>query len=254
MDDKPEAPRAAAIRQARALLRGARSATLATQQDGQPFASLVTPAMAPDLSVLLWLSALSEHTRQLSREPRCALMVQGMATDANPQTAPRVTVTGLAERVSGDETAALKARWLALHPYAALYAGFADFALWRIRPQAALLVGGFAAATRLRGGELRPALQAVAAIAAAEAEICAQINEDHAEAVESIAVHLHGEAAGPWRVVAVDVDGCDLALGQRVRRHDFAEPVSDPAGLHAALAAAARLGRAKGKEGGGENA
>lgn len=251
MNDKPEAARAAAIRQARALLRGARGATLATQQEGQPFASLVTPAMAPDLSVLLWLSGLSEHTRQLSREPRCALMVQGRAEGANPQTAPRATVTGLAERVSGDETAALKARWLALHPYAALYAGFADFALWRIRPQAALLVGGFAAATRLRGSELRPSPAAVAAIAAAEAGICAHMNEDHAEAIEIIAVHLCGGEAGPWRMVAADVDGCDLALGERVCRHDFPEPVADLAGMRAALVEAARRGRvAQGQQAG----
>lgn len=243
MNDKPEAARAA-IRQARALLRGARSGVLATQREGQPFAGLVTPAMAPDLSILLWLSDLSEHTRQLRDEPRCALMVQGPPADANPQTAPRTTVTGLAERVSGDETAALKARWLALHPYAALYAGFADFALWRIRPQAALLVGGFAAATRLRGEALRPEPRAVAAIAAAEAEICAHMNEDHAEAVEIMAVHLCGQGPGPWRMVAADVDGCDLALGHATCRHDFPEPVSDFAGMRAALVAAARAGRA----------
>jgi putative heme iron utilization protein len=131
--------------EARRIIRAASAATLATQQDGQPFASLVTPATAPDLSVLLWLSTLSEHTRQLQREPRCALLFTGAAETANPQTAPRATVTGLAEQV---EDAALKARWLTRHPYAALYADFADFALWRVTLQGALLVGGFARATR----------------------------------------------------------------------------------------------------------
>ncbi len=72
--------------EARRLIRGAISATLATQSGGQPFASLVTPAPAPDLSPLLWLSALSEHTRQLRAEPRCALLFQGEAADRrNPQ-------------------------------------------------------------------------------------------------------------------------------------------------------------------------
>ena len=42
----------------RKLLRAARSATLATAVDGQPFATLVIPATAPDLSVLLLLSVL----------------------------------------------------------------------------------------------------------------------------------------------------------------------------------------------------
>jgi len=213
------------LRQARALLRGARSATLATQQEGQPFASLVTPAAAPDLSLLLWLSSLSEHTRQLSRSPRCALLVQGSAPEENPQTAPRVTVTGVAERVEGDQKAALKARWLALHPYAALYAGFADFDLWRVQPVAALLVGGFAAATRLRAEELLPEPEAVAAIAAAEAGICTHMNADHADAIEIIASKLLGQATAGWRMVAVDVDGCDFVAGERRCRLDFPQPV-----------------------------
>jgi len=231
-------------RQARALLRAARGGTLATQSGGQPFASLVTPAMAPDLAPLLWLSALSEHTRQLAREPRCALLVQGSAPEANPQTAPRVTVTGLAERVEGDQKAALKARWLSLHPYAALYAGFGDFALWRIRPEAALLVGGFAAATRLRAAEFLPDAAAVAAVAVAEPGILAHMNADHMEAIENIAVRLLGQPPGAWRMVAVDVDGCDFTLGEEGRcRLHFAAPVADARGVRDALVAAARQAR-----------
>ena len=132
---------------ARKLLRAARVGTLASSMQGQPFASLVTPATTPDLCALLLLSDLSEHTRHLRADPRCSLLVCGVATGENPQTAPRVTVTGLAETVVD---AGLKARYLAVHPYAAMYAGFGDFALWRIRPVNGLYVGGFARAARLR--------------------------------------------------------------------------------------------------------
>lgn len=223
--------------QARQIIRAARAATLATQADGQPFAALVTPATAPDLAILLWLSTLSEHTRQLSREPRCALLFTGEAESANPQTAPRVTVTGLADRI---EDAALKARWLARHPYAALYADFADFALWRVRPQAALLVGGFARATRLRADALAPGHEAVAA---AEADIIAHVNGDHAEAILAIAGRLGG-APGPWRLAAVDPEGCDLALGDSVLRLPFAAPARTPDAVRIELVRAARAARA----------
>ena len=139
---------------ARALMRAAASATLATSgEGGQPFASLVTPAIAADGAVLLWLSTLSEHTRQLAREPRCALLFLGEPDGPNPQTTPRVTVTGLAERI---EDPALKATWLARHPYAELYADFADFGLWRIMPLGGQMVLGFARAHRLRAADLRP--------------------------------------------------------------------------------------------------
>lgn len=217
--------------QARRLLRGARVATLGTQTGGQPFTALVTPATAPDLSVLMFLSSLSEHTRHLLAEPRCALMVvgapegaaEGAAEGPNPQTAPRLTVTGVAERI---EDAGLKARWLAVHPYAALYADFGDFALWRLRPVAGLFVGGFARATRLRQGELLPDGDAVARLAGSEAEIVAHCNADHGEAMAELA-----GAPGAWRMVAADVDGCDLALGEAVRRVPWSAPVADAHGV-----------------------
>jgi len=230
--------------EARRLIRGSAAATLATGAGGAPFAALVTPATAPDLSALMLLSSLSEHTRQLQAEPRCALLFLGAAEGPNPQTAPRVTLTGLAEKVPEPEVPALKARWLARHPYAALYADFGDFALWRVRPGGALLVGGFARASRLRLADLLPDPAATAAIAAAEAEIIAHVNADHADAVAAIAEGLHGAPPGPWMLAAVDTDGCDLALGEAVLRHHWPAPVAEADGVRAALIRAARDGRA----------
>ena len=213
--------------EARLLLRAARSATLATSTAGQPFAALVTPAPAPDLSVLLLLSGLSEHTRHLRADPRCALLVMGEPADANPQTAPRLTLTGVAEPAPD---AALKARWVARHPYAGFYAGFADFTLWRLRIGGAQFVGGFARAHRLPLADLLPDPAAVAAITAAEPAILAHCNADHADALDRIA----GDGIG-WRMAAADVDGCDLARGEAVRRIPWSAPVADAGGIRAEL-------------------
>jgi hypothetical protein len=239
----PEAVASAAI-EARRLLRAAASGTLATAAEGgQPFAALVTPATEPGLSPLLWLSRLSEHTRHLSADPRCALLVQGRADGPNPQTAPRLSVTGLAEQVPEEEVPALKARWLARHPYAALYAEFGDFALWRIRIGAALFVGGFAAAQRLRAAELLPDPAAVAAVAAAEAGAIAHMNADHADSCANIARAFCGGAEGDWRLTAIDVDGCDLSDGNATSRFCFSAPISDADELHRVLVQAARQAR-----------
>jgi heme iron utilization protein len=224
--------------EARKLLRAARSGTLATVADGgQPFASLVTHACAPDLSVLLLLSNLSEHTRHLRAEPRCSILLCGQAEGANPQTAPRLTVTGIA-KVADD--AALKARFLAVHPYAALYANFGDFHLWQVRPMGALFVGGFAQAVRLRQAELAPDSAAVAAIAAAEAGIIGHCNSDHLDALAAIA----GDA-GDWCMAAVDVDGTDLVAGERVLRVPWSVSVADSGGVRTELVRMAREARAQ---------
>ncbi|UPY36945.1 DUF2470 domain-containing protein [Sediminicoccus sp. KRV36] len=227
--------------EARRIIRAATAATLATQQEGQPFASLVTPGCTPGLAPLLWLSSLSEHTRHLQREPRCALLFTAPAETLNPQTAPRVTLTGIAEQITD---AALKARWLARHPYAALYADFGDFALWRVTPMGALMVGGFARATRLKMAQLLPEPEAVAAIAEAEAGIIEHVNTDHADAVAVIATALLGGAPGAWLLTAVDVDGLELSCGETVLRLGFAAPARDADSVRAELIRTARRARA----------
>jgi heme oxygenase (biliverdin-IX-beta and delta-forming) len=226
----------AAAWEARRLLRSARVGTLASTADGQPFASLVTPACAADLTLLLLLSDLSEHTRHLRAEARCSVLVAGAPEGANPQTAPRVTVTGLA---APSRDPGLKARYLALHPYAALYADFADFSLWTIRPLGGLYVGGFARAARLRAADLAPEAGAVAAIEAAADGIMTHCNTDHPDALAAIA-----RAPGAWRMVAVDTDGCDLAAGELVVRIPWSAPVADPGGVRAELVRLAREARA----------
>ena len=238
-------------REARLLLRAARAGTLATQVDGQPFASLVTPATAPDGSVLMLLSGLSEHTRHLKADPRCAVMVVGEPGGPNAQTAPRATLTGQA---APEPDPLMKARWIALHPYAAFYADLPDFVLWRMRPQAGQFIGGFARAFRLRRDDLAPDAAAVAAVAEAEAEVIAHCNADHPDALAAIAHghgHGHGEGGEDWRMAACDADGFDLARAETVRRIAWDEPVDGPGAIRRALIRLARDARQRGPGGAG---
>ena len=219
----PRPSRESVVWQARTLLRAARAATLATQEGGQPYAALVTPAPAPDLSLLVLLSGLSAHTRHLAADGRCALMVAGEATDANPQTAPRLTVMGIA---SPEPDPALKARWVARHPYAGFYAGLGDFRLVRIRPTGGQFIGGFASAHRMSAEDLTPDPDAVAAVCAAEASLIA-------EADPAMLERLAGEPG--WRLAAVDLDGCDLVRRETLRRIAWSAPVADADGVRAEL-------------------
>ncbi len=212
---------------------------LPRNRSGWPFAGLVTPATDGALSVLLLLSDLSEHTKQLRRDSRCAVLVTGEPAGPNPQTTPRVTVSGRAEIVEHD---CMRERYLAVHPYAALYAGFGDFRLWRVVPEDAMLVAGFARAHRLPGGELRPPPGAVAAIEAAASGIMAHCNTAHPDTLALLAGR-----PGTWRMAGVDADGCDLAErdGTTVRRVSWPVPVSDADGVRRALILLAREARSR---------
>ncbi len=241
MADEPDfrAPGEPAWWEARRIVRAGSAATLATQAGGQPFAALVTPATAVDGALLVLLSGLSEHTRQLRADGRCALLICGGTDDPNPQAGPRVSVSGTA---APDPDPASRARWLARHPYAAFYAGLADFVLWRIEPSGANFIGGFARAFRLTREDLVSAPAAAAALEAAGPGIMAHCNADHSDALAAIAGRA-GWAAGAWQMTAVDPDGFDLALEDDVRRVAFALPVEDTAGVRRELV------RMVGKEG-----
>lgn len=133
-------------RQAASLLAGARTGTLATISGGAPHAALVTPALGADGAPILLLSELSAHTRHLRANPACALLITGAPSDENPQTAPRILLSGIAQPTDDPDAAN---RFLKTHSYAKLYSGFGDFHFWRLIPDGAHYVGGFAAAATL---------------------------------------------------------------------------------------------------------
>jgi putative heme iron utilization protein len=150
-----------------------------------------------------------------------------------------VTINGLAELETSKE---LKARWLAVHPYAQLYAEFGDFSLWRIRPIGGQLVGGFARAFRLKAADLTPDPSALAEILAAEPSIIHHCNTDHADALALIA-----GKPGRWQMVAVDVDGFDLMSDQEgaaVQRVSWSAPVQNAAAVRQELVVLTKVARA----------
>ncbi len=142
-----EAPRAAA-----AVLLAARVGTLATLHKDEPHASLVTPAVGADGLPILLLSSLAAHTRHLRADPACALLVTGTPADENPQTTPRLSLTGTAREVPAD---GVRAHYLATHPYAARYVDFADFSFWKMLIISAQYIGGFASASQLNVAALQ---------------------------------------------------------------------------------------------------
>lgn len=227
-------------RAARRLLRALDRATLATSLDGWPYASLVLAAVDQDATPLLLLSDLAEHTRNITRDPRAALLFDGTAGRDDPLTGPRVTVLG--KLVRCDEPRLL-ARHVARHPSASLYAGFKDFHLYRLAVARAHLVAGFGRIDWIGGDELIAPADEAEPLAAAEAEIVAHMNGVHADAVAGCANLLLGLPGDGWRLTGIDPEGVDLRRDGAVARLDFAEPVRNPAEARAELARLAKAAR-----------
>ena len=142
--------------EARVLLSLARgSLGSLAERDGKPypFVSLVLPALSAEGEVILLLSDLSDHAKNLQRDPRASLLMDGTLDLKEPLTGPRLTLLGEVQ-VSPDQ-AGDKACYLAVHPEAALYAGFGDFRFYRFRYFEGLFVAGFGRIFRLKPEELK---------------------------------------------------------------------------------------------------
>ena len=229
--------------EAAALLRRARSGALATalaDDGGRPYASLVTVALDLDGSPIFLFSDLSDHTKNLATDPRASLLVEEASRHANPQTAPRVTLVG---RIDRDETPRLRRRFLARHPSATPYAGFADFHVFRMTVERVHYVGGFGRARWLAAADLLADRAAADALAACEEDVLARMNDDHADAVELIASRLLGRRGGGWRLVGLDPAGADFRRGASFARLAFPRPVTDAESLIALLAEQAHEAR-----------
>jgi len=193
------------------VMRATDRAALATSQGGWPFASLVLVALDHDASPLLLISDLSEHAKNIKAERRISLLFDGTQGLDDPLTGPRVTVLGEAASV---EDARLKARFLARHPSAELYAGFADFHLHRVAVAQAHLVAGFG---RIHWVEARDLLvTADASFAREETVTIAAVNADPKMVNAAVrSLRLDGEG---WRFTGADPEGLDLRCGGSIAR------------------------------------
>ena len=234
----------------RDLVRGLDRAALATalppERAGSPawpYVSLVLVAVDHDLSPILLISTLAEHSKAIAADPRVSLLFDGTVELAQPLTGSRLTVLGRAER-TGDPQA--RRRFLARHPDAAMYADFADFHVYRIAVARAHLVAGFGRIRWIEGADLAVA-PPPAALTEREAGIVEHMNDDHADAVQLYAARLLGRSGEGWRMTGIDAAGCDLRRAGTVARLEFPTPVHDAESARAMLVSLVRQARAQGE-------
>jgi putative heme iron utilization protein len=232
---------------AKSLLRAIRAGTLATldRNTGHPFASLVNIATDADGSPAILVSRLSTHTANIEVDGRASILLAETGK-GDPLAHPRLTVLGRMAQVarSSDDEARVRRRFLARHPKSELYAGFGDFAFWRMTVASAHLNGGFARAADLKAADVLTDIAGAADLLAAEADAIAHMNADHADACRLYATRLLGEPDGAWRMTGIDPDGTDLALNDRTVRLAFPQRVTGPEQLRQMLVALAGRARA----------
>jgi hypothetical protein len=218
---------------AKKLLREGRSGALATLMPpaGDPYCSLVNVATAADGAPLLLISRLAVHTRNILADPRVSLMLDERK-EGDPLQGARVMLMGTAAATHDAEA---RRRYLARQPEAEMFAGFADFAFYRVELKAAHLVAGFGRIVDLKPQDVLTDTADAAELVAAEPGILAHMNDDHADAVRLYATKLLGAPDGDWRCVGCDPEGLELQHGRTALRLPFRQRVRAPGVLRQVL-------------------
>lgn len=129
----------------RALLAGQRLAVLATHSPDGPYCSLVAFVVSEDLRELVF--ATSRHTRKYARlaeDGRVALLIDSRQNqESDFHDAAAVTVQGEAAEVPPEQAEAVRASYLARHPYLADFLASPSCALLRVQVHAYILVDRF---------------------------------------------------------------------------------------------------------------
>lgn len=194
-------------REARLLLRAHRYGALSTLSkkfDGHPFGSITPYLVDHDGSLLILISELAEHTKNIRHDPRVSLITHNQE-DPHIQAQGRVTLVGLATPVAERDIAGK--RYLRYFPEAEAYFAMNDFQFYRIAPQAIRYIGGFGEIHWVKGEQYSVPAQPFAA--------------NEAALLQRISAILRGVPLG------IDCDGYDLREEVRIIRHDFPSALFD---------------------------
>ena len=226
---------------AKKLTRESRSGALATllSAAGDPYCSLVNVATAADGAPLLLISRLAVHTKNIAADPRVSLMLDERKA-GDPLQGARVMLMGTAA-VTSDETA--RRRYLARQPEAEMFAGFADFAFYKINLKGAHLVAGFGRIVDLSPADLLTDLSGAETLLDAEPGVIEHMNQDHADTCRLYATKLLGAPEGDWRCVGCDPEGLDLQWDRIGLRLPFPQRINEPQVLRRTLVELAQKAR-----------
>ena len=227
-------------REARQMLRAHRYGALCTLSkkfDGHPFGS-ITPYLADhDGSLLILISTLAEHTKNIQYDPRVSLITHSQDSP-HIQTQGRVTVVGTAHLVADREQSGK--RYLRYFPEAETYFAMHDFSFYRIVPQAIRYIGGFGKIHWVAADNYT--VQPYPLIEQ-EDDVIAHMNTDHRDTMRRYCRHFKQVEALDAEMLGIDCDGFDVRADARVLRFDLAEEVLDAQQAREALVKMAQASR-----------
>ena len=121
--------------------------------DGWPYGSIVPYAIAPSGSLVVFLSDISEHSKNLQADGRATVFLADPLAHDNPQAGQRHAMLVRARLPEGDEQATAEARYFARFPDAESMRSAHGFCVWLLDCQRIRWIAGFGAMGWIAGDD-----------------------------------------------------------------------------------------------------
>jgi putative heme iron utilization protein len=212
--------------EARRMLRAHRYGALCTlskKLGGYPFGSITPYLINHDGSLLILISTLAEHTKNIRHDPRVSLITHDQKVP-HIQAQGRVTVTGNAELEPDRNLAGL--RYLRYFPGAQTYFSMHDFNFYRIRPLAIRYIGGFG---KIHWIDMENyAVSQALTFAQQEQRLLAEMNTGQQDVLQLLLQQRYSVEARDVRAIGLDCDGIDVRGDEQIWRLNFPAAITAP--------------------------
>lgn len=228
-------------RAARQLLRAHRFGVLCTLSkkfNGHPFGSITPYLVDHDGSLVILISSLAEHTKNIRYDSRVSL-VTCSRDETDIQSQGRVTVMGVAQFIP-DGRYEIGARYLRYFPEAQSYLTLGDFSFCRIVPQTLRYIGGFGKIHWVSAANCR--VPPYPLVDQGE-DVIAHMNADHRDTMRRYCHHFHQCETLNVEMLGIDCDGFDVRTDDKTLRFDFMDMVLDAQHARHALVAMSQRAR-----------
>jgi putative heme iron utilization protein len=211
-------------RAARQMLRSHRYGALCTLSkkfNGHPFGSIVPYLVDRDGSLLILISSLAEHTRNIQLDPRVSLVTHSQDSP-DIQSQGRITLVGEAQPAAA--RVQIGKRYLRYFPESQNLFTMDDFSFYRIVPHTLRFIGGFG---KIHWVSADSYLVPPYLLTEQEDDVVTHMNEDHRDTLRHYWKPFHQDAELKVEMLGIDCDGFDLCADSKILRIDFAEEVLD---------------------------
>ncbi|CAH1906009.1 conserved hypothetical protein [Candidatus Nitrotoga sp. HW29] len=226
--------------EARQMLRAHRYGALCTLSkkfNGHPFGSITPYLVDHDGSLLILISTLAEHTKNIHYDSRVSLITHNQ-DNPHIQTQGRVTVVGTAQIITDKNQA--DSRYLRYFPEAQTYFDMHDFSIYRIMPQSLRYIGGF---SKIHWIEASSYLVPSYPLVQQENDVISHMNTDHRDTMRRYCQHFHKIEVRHVEMLGIDCDGFDVRADEKILRCDFPDMVLDAQQARHALIAMSRAAK-----------